>query len=46
MTAGKGGGKHEDGAKMRAWPLDKYNFIALGPLGGRGLALECVNVDD
>lgn len=45
MTAGKGGGKHEN-VRRGAWPLDKYNFIALGPLGGRGLALECVNVDD
>lgn len=45
MTTGKGKGS----MKMEgwgAWPLDKYNFIALGPLGGRGLALECVNVDD
>lgn len=41
MTAGKRGGSME-----WPWPLDKYNFIALGPLGGRRLALECVNVDD
>lgn len=45
MTTGKGKGSMKMGGGG-AWPLDKYNFIALGPLGGRGLALKCVNVDD